>query len=126
MFESRAITSGAPAAAAQRAAALAAGVLRSLESQPARGILALFLLLASARGPDTRGTARAGTLGARCWPGASPVGRLAFGDIAASLSRTGVAVAALGMAIAAMIGVSIMVAELPRVAARLARRHDAR
>jgi putative ABC transport system permease protein len=39
----------------------------------------------------------------------SPVARLAFGDIAASLSRTGVAVAALGMAVAAMIGVSIMV-----------------
>jgi putative ABC transport system permease protein len=37
------------------------------------------------------------------------VARLAFGDIAASLSRTGVAVAALGMAVAAMIGVSIMV-----------------
>ncbi len=41
---------------------------------------------------------------------ASPIARLAFGDIAASLSRTGVAVAALGMAVAAMIGVSIMVA----------------
>jgi putative ABC transport system permease protein len=40
----------------------------------------------------------------------SPVARLAFGDVAASLSRTGVAVAALGMAVAAMIGVSIMVA----------------
>jgi len=39
----------------------------------------------------------------------SPVARLVFGDIAASLSRTGVAVAALGMALAAMIGVSIMV-----------------
>lgn len=35
--------------------------------------------------------------------------RLAFGDVAASLSRTGVAVAALGMAVAAMIGVSVMV-----------------
>jgi putative ABC transport system permease protein len=39
----------------------------------------------------------------------SPIARLVFGDIAASLSRTGVAVAALGMALAAMIGVSIMV-----------------
>ena len=37
------------------------------------------------------------------------MGRLALEDIAASLSRTGVAVAALGMAVAAMIGVSIMV-----------------
>ena len=39
----------------------------------------------------------------------SPIARLASGDIAASLSRTGVAVAALGLAIASMIGVSIMV-----------------
>jgi putative ABC transport system permease protein len=39
----------------------------------------------------------------------SAIARLAAGDIAASLSRTGVAVAALGLAIAAMIGVSIMV-----------------
>jgi putative ABC transport system permease protein len=37
------------------------------------------------------------------------VGRLALEDVAASLSRTGIAVAALGMAVAAMIGVSIMV-----------------
>src|SRR5262249_2519963 len=53
-----------------------------------------------------RGLARAA---ARFIGSASPVARLAFGDIAASLSRTGVAVAALGMAVAAMIGVSIMV-----------------
>src|SRR5205085_1531944 len=39
----------------------------------------------------------------------SPVTRLACGDIAASLSRTGVASAALGMALTAMIGVAIMV-----------------
>jgi putative ABC transport system permease protein len=37
------------------------------------------------------------------------VARLACGDIAASLSRTGVASAALGMALTAMIGVAIMV-----------------
>jgi len=35
--------------------------------------------------------------------------RLALGDIAASLSRTGVAVAALSLAVCAMIGVSLMV-----------------
>jgi putative ABC transport system permease protein len=40
---------------------------------------------------------------------ASPPVRLALGGIAASLSRTGVAVAALAMAVAAMIGISIMV-----------------
>ena len=40
---------------------------------------------------------------------AAPPLRLALGGIAASLSRTGVAVAALAMAVAAMIGISIMV-----------------
>lgn len=39
----------------------------------------------------------------------APPLRLALGGIAASLSRTGVAVAALAMAVAAMIGISIMV-----------------
>src|SRR6185437_4161820 len=59
------------------------------------GFGALFLLLLS--------------VAARTLSGLSPVGRLALEDVAASLSRTGVAVAALGMAVAAMIGVSIMV-----------------
>ncbi len=40
---------------------------------------------------------------------ASPPVRLALGGIAGSLSRTGVAVAALAMAVTAMIGISIMV-----------------
>ena len=40
---------------------------------------------------------------------AAPPLRLALGGIAGSLSRTGVAVAALAMAVAAMIGISIMV-----------------
>jgi putative ABC transport system permease protein len=40
---------------------------------------------------------------------AAPPVRLALGGIAGSLSRTGVAVAALAMAVAAMIGISIMV-----------------
>src|SRR5262249_31668863 len=39
----------------------------------------------------------------------SSVARLACADVGASLSRTGVAIAALGMALAAMIGVGIMV-----------------
>ena len=73
------------------------------------GFIALFMLLISvaALTPAVlRWLARAvaSVLGR-----ASPIARLAFGDIAASLSRTGVAVAALGMAVAAMIGVSIMV-----------------
>jgi putative ABC transport system permease protein len=73
------------------------------------GFVALFLLLLSVAAITPavlRGLARAA---ARFAGRASPIARLAFGDIGASLSRTGVAVAALGMAIAAMIGVSIMV-----------------
>jgi putative ABC transport system permease protein len=73
------------------------------------GFVALFLLLLSVAAITPavlRGLARA----AADFAGrASPIARLAFGDIGASLSRTGVAVAALGMAVAAMIGVSIMV-----------------
>ena len=73
------------------------------------GFAALFLLLLSVAAVTPavlRGLARAA---ANFAGRASPIARLAFGDIAASLSRTGVAVAALGMAVAAMIGVSIMV-----------------
>ena len=73
------------------------------------GFAALFMLLLSVAAITPavlRGLARAA---ARIVGPASPIARLAFGDIAASLSRTGVAVAALGMAVAAMIGVSIMV-----------------
>ena len=73
------------------------------------GFVALFLLLLSVAAITPavlRGLARAA---ANFVGRASPIARLAFGDIGASLSRTGVAVAALGMAVAAMIGVSIMV-----------------
>jgi putative ABC transport system permease protein len=66
----------------------------------------LLLSVAAITPAVLRGLARAA---ARFAGRASPIARLAFGDIAASLSRTGVAVAALGMAVAAMIGVSIMV-----------------
>lgn len=73
------------------------------------GFVALFLLLVAVAAVTpallwalARGAARvAGRF--------SPIARLALGDVAASLSRTGVAVAALGLAIAAMIGVSVMV-----------------
>jgi putative ABC transport system permease protein len=73
------------------------------------GFVALFLLLISAAAL-TPAVLRLLARGAAGFAGrASPIARLAFGDVAASLSRTGVAVAALGMAVAAMIGVSIMV-----------------
>jgi putative ABC transport system permease protein len=66
----------------------------------------LLLSVAAITPAVLRGLARAA---AKFAGRASPIARLAFGDIGASLSRTGVAVAALGMAVAAMIGVSIMV-----------------
>ena len=96
------IASGALAVAA---AVIVFGSSRSLLA----GFAALFLLLLSvaALTPAVLGSLARG-LALVCGR-ASPIARLAFGDVASSLSRTGVAVAALGMAVAAMIGVSIMV-----------------
>ncbi|HUN71346.1 MAG TPA: FtsX-like permease family protein [Steroidobacteraceae bacterium] len=73
------------------------------------GFTALFLLLSSVAALTPSMLRALARLGSRTLAGASAVARLALEDIAASLSRTGVAVAALGMAVAAMIGVSIMV-----------------
>ncbi len=90
---------------AAAAIAIVAGSTRSLLA----GFTALLLLLLSvaALAPALlRGAAR---LVARLVSGASPIGRLALTGVAASLSRTGVAVAALALALAAMIGVSVMV-----------------
>ncbi|MBW4049942.1 MAG: FtsX-like permease family protein [Proteobacteria bacterium] len=74
------------------------------------GFAALFLLLLSVAAVTPSLLRALARLAARALAGASSVARLALEDVAASLSRTGVAVAALGMAIAAMIGISIMVA----------------
>jgi putative ABC transport system permease protein len=87
------------------ALAIVGGSSRSLFA----GFAALLLLLLSVAALTPallRGTAR---LLARLAGGASPIGRLALTGVAASLSRTGVAVAALALAITAMIGVSVMV-----------------
>jgi putative ABC transport system permease protein len=90
--------------------ALAAGALIVVSRRSVfAGFTALFLLLLSvaALTPSVlRALARAAS---RAISAISSVGRLALEEVAASLSRTGVAVAALGMAVAAMIGVSIMV-----------------
>jgi putative ABC transport system permease protein len=87
------------------ALAIVAGSTRSLFA----GFVALFLLLlaVAALAPAAlRASARAAAhLSAR----ASPIAHLALNDIAASLSRTGVAVAALSLAVCAMIGVALMV-----------------
>jgi putative ABC transport system permease protein len=73
------------------------------------GFAALFMLLLSVAAltpAALRALAEAAAGGSARF---SPVMRLACLDIAASLSRTGVAIAALGMALTAMIGVAVMV-----------------
>ncbi|HSY07921.1 MAG TPA: FtsX-like permease family protein [Steroidobacteraceae bacterium] len=87
------------------ALAIAYGSARSLFA----GFVALFCLLlaVAALAPAVlRAGARAA---ARLLARASPIARLALNDVAASLSRTGVAVAALSLAVCAMIGVALMV-----------------
>jgi len=88
------------------ACALIAGSRRSVLA----GFAALFLLLSSVAALTPWVLRVLARRVASALAGISSVARLALEDIAASLSRTGVAVAALGMAVAAMIGVSIMVA----------------
>jgi putative ABC transport system permease protein len=73
------------------------------------GFAALFLLLLSVAAATPAALQALAAAGARLAAGISPAARLACADIGASLSRTGVAIAALGMALAAMIGVAIMV-----------------
>jgi putative ABC transport system permease protein len=70
------------------------------------GLFMLLLSVAAVTPAALRGLAAAA---ARLAARFSPVTRLACLDIAASLSRTGVAIAALGMALTAMIGVAVMV-----------------
>ena len=91
--------------------AVSAGLVVSVSGRSLlAGFVALFLLLLSVAAITPavlRGLARAA---ARIVGRASPVARLAFWGYCCVLAgRTGVAVAALGMAVAAMIGVSIMV-----------------
>jgi putative ABC transport system permease protein len=90
--------------------ALAAGLTVALSGRSLlAGFVALFLLLVSVAA-TTPAALRALSLGgARLAASRSPVTRLALADVGNSLSRTGVAIAALGMALAAMIGVAIMV-----------------
>jgi putative ABC transport system permease protein len=73
------------------------------------GFAALFMLLLSVAALTPACLHALAQVLARVSATVSPVARLAFADVAASLSRTGVAVAALGMALTAMIGVAVMV-----------------
>jgi len=110
VLESRAVAISRRLVVVSAVLAVSAGIVIMMSGRSLfAGFVALFLLLLSVAAVTPavlRGLARAA---ARIVGRASPIARLAFGDIAASLSRTGVAVAALGMAVAAMIGVSIMV-----------------
>ena len=110
VLESRAVALSRRLIVVSAVLASSAGIVIMLSGRSyLAGFVALFMLLLSVAAITPavlRGLARAA---ARLVGRASPIARLAFGDIAASLSRTGVAVAALGMAVAAMIGVSIMV-----------------
>ena len=73
------------------------------------GFAALFMLLLSVAAVTPAALRLLALVAARVSARRSTVARLACADVAASLSRTGVAVAALGMALTAMIGVAIMV-----------------
>jgi putative ABC transport system permease protein len=95
----------ASAAFGVAAGAIVAGSSRSLLA----GFAALFLLLISVAALTPALLGASARLLARLLGRASPVGRIALADVAASLSRTGVAVASLALALAAVIGVSVMV-----------------
>jgi putative ABC transport system permease protein len=109
-LESRAVyASRALLAASGLAAAAAIAIVASSSRSLLAGFAALLLLLLSAAALTPallRGAARSL---ARLAGSVTPIGRLALAEVAASLSRTGVAVAALAVALAAMIGVSVMV-----------------
>ena len=90
--------------------ALAAwGLIAASQRSVLAGFTALFLLLLSVAALTPSVLRLLARLASTALAGVSSVARMALEDVAASLSRTGVAVAALGMAVAAMIGVSIMV-----------------
>ena len=74
------------------------------------GFVALFLLLVAVAALTPAALVVLARLGARVLAPLSPVARLALEDLERSLSRTGVALAALGMALTAMLGVAVMVA----------------
>jgi putative ABC transport system permease protein len=90
--------------------ALGAGATVALSSRSLlAGFVALFMLLLSVAAVSPVALRALAAIAAAASRSVSPVTRLACADVAASLSRTGVAIAALGMALAAMIGVAIMV-----------------
>lgn len=92
------------------ALAAGAGLTVALSSRSLlAGFVALFLLLTAVAAVTPAVLRALAQASARLAARVSPVARLACADVGASLSRTGVAIAALGMALAAMIGVGVMV-----------------
>jgi putative ABC transport system permease protein len=87
----------------------AAAIVYFSERSLFAGFVALFLLLLTVAAITPAMLRALAQIAARVAGRFSPMARLALGDVAASLSRTGVAISALGLAIAAMIGVSVMV-----------------
>jgi putative ABC transport system permease protein len=109
-LEARAVALARKLLLASGALAVASGIVAATSGRNLfAGFAALFLLLLSAATVTPAVLRLLASVAARVAGRVSPLARVVFGDIAASLSRTGVAVAALGMALAAMIGVSIMV-----------------
>jgi len=110
VLEARAVSLARKLLFASGGLAVASGVVAVTSGRSLfAGFTALFLLLLSAATLTPAVLRMLAQVAARFAGHVSPIARLVFGDVAASLSRTGVAVAALGMALAAMIGVSIMV-----------------
>ena len=112
----RSVLEGRAARVARRLALLGlllasgAGLTVALSSRSLlAGFVALFLLLLAVAAVTPALLRALAQACARLAAGVSAVARLACADVGASLSRTGVAIAALGMALAAMIGVGIMV-----------------
>jgi putative ABC transport system permease protein len=90
--------------------ALGLGLVSLSRRSLAAGFVALLLLLLSAAFLTPATLRAVAQLSARVAGRVSAGARLAFGDVAASLSRTGIAVGALSIAVSAAIGVALMVA----------------
>jgi putative ABC transport system permease protein len=110
-LEQRAARAAAVLLAVSAALLAAAGLSIGLSNSSLVAGFAALLMLMLAAAALTPATLRAcATLAARAVRRRSIAVQLALGDVAASTSRTGVAVAALAIAVAAAIGVALMVA----------------
>jgi len=109
-LESRALRASRSLSLVGAVCACASGIIVLISHRSLlAGFAALFLLLIAVAAFTPAALRILAIFAARLAARRSPVARMAFGNIATSLSRTGVAVAALGIAVVAMIGVSVMV-----------------